>query len=229
MAPNNRSGSSSPTVKPSIFGRPPFDRRLSVEPKRATRRLSCGPKAPAQEEFCELLDRFFQNWVYAAPPCALLLVTLYPFVGTTVELSVYLSLPAYMIHQYEEHDDNRFAVFLNTIMGKDRRGLTPRDVWVINVIFVWFFLLAVFYMARANPGWGVLAGYLLAINGFVHIAWAVKFRAYNPGLWTAIALFIPGAIWIFLAVPASLTIHAASALLVVALHAAIMALARRIA
>ena len=176
-----------------------------------------------------MLERFLQSWVYAAPPCALLLVALYPFVGLSIELSVYLSLPIYMIHQYEEHDDNRFAAFLNTMMGKDRRGLTPRDVWVINVIFVWFFLVVVFYLASANPGWGVLAGYLLAINAFVHTAWALKFRAYNPGLWTALALFIPCATWIFLAVPASLTIHAVSALLVVALHAAIMALARRAA
>ncbi|MEO0659504.1 MAG: HXXEE domain-containing protein [Pseudomonadota bacterium] len=176
-----------------------------------------------------MLDRFFQNWAYAAPPCALLVLGLYPFVGAAIEPSVFLSLPIYMIHQYDEHDNNRFAIFLNATMGKDRRGLTPRDVWIINVIFVWFFLLAVFYLAAAKPGWGVLAGYLLAINGCVHIAWALKFRAYNPGLWTALILFIPCAIWIFLAVPANLTIHVVAALLVIVLHAAIMVLARRTA
>ena len=174
-----------------------------------------------------MLDRFFQNWVYAAPPFALLVLGLYPFVGPTIELSVFLSLPIYMIHQFEEHDNNQFAVYLNAMMGKDRRGLTPRDVWIINVVFVWFFLLAVFYLSTSNPGWGVLAGYLLAINGVVHIAWGLRFRAYNPGLWTAILLFIPCAVWIFLAVPANLTLHAVSALLVIVLHAAIMVLARR--
>ena len=174
-----------------------------------------------------MLDRFFQNWAYAAPPFALLVLGLYPLIGPTIELSVFLSLPIYMFHQYEEHDDNRFAIYLNAMMGKDTRGLTPRDVWIINVIFVWFFLLAAFYLATANPGWGVLAGYLLAINGAVHIAWGLRFRAYNPGLWTAILLFIPCAVWIFLSVPANLTLHAVSALLVIVLHAAIMVLARR--
>lgn len=174
-----------------------------------------------------MLSRIFQNWAYAALPFALFLLGLYPFVGADIELLVYLSLPIYMIHQFEEHDDNRFALYLNAMMGKDRRGLDPRDVWVINVIFVWFFLLAVFYAASVSPGWGVLAAYLLAINGFVHTVWALRFRAYNPGLWTAIALFIPCAIWIFLKVPASLTTHIVSALVVIGLHAGIMIRAGR--
>ncbi|MEM6759487.1 MAG: HXXEE domain-containing protein [Pseudomonadota bacterium] len=173
------------------------------------------------------IDRLFSNWAYAAPPLALLLLGLYPFIGATIALPVFLSLPVYLLHQYEEHDDNRFAVFLNGMMGADRRGLRPADVWVINVVFVWFFLLAVFYLADRSPGWGVLAAYLLAINGAVHIAWAVRFRAYNPGLWSALALFIPNAVWIFLETPAGAFVHLISAVAVIVLHAGIMALARR--
>ena len=176
-----------------------------------------------------MLDRFFQNWAYAAPPFALLVVGLYPFIGPTIELSVFLSLPIYMVHQFEEHDNNRFAVYLNEMMGKDRRGLGPRDIWIINVVFVWFFLLAVFYLSSSNPAWGVLAAYLLAINGFVHIVWAIKFRTYNPGLWTAVFLFVPCSIWIFRMVPAPVAIQAVAALVVIVLHAAIIVLARRAA
>ena len=176
-----------------------------------------------------MLDRLFKNWAYAAPPFALLILGLYPFIGSAIELSVFLSLPIYMIHQFEEHDNNQFAVYLNAMMGKDRRGLTPRDVWIINVVFVWFFLLAVFYLSASNPAWGVVAAYLLLINGFVHIAWGLKFRTYNPGLWTGIFLFVPCAIWIFLVVPAHVAIHAIAALLVIVLHAAIIVLARRAA
>ncbi|MGD1882512.1 MAG: HXXEE domain-containing protein [Paracoccaceae bacterium] len=174
-----------------------------------------------------MLSRLFQNWAYAAPPFALLVLGLYPFISAEIELSVFLSLPVYMLHQYEEHDDNRFARYLNALIGKNRRGLVPRDVWVINVIFVWFLLLAVFYLTNVSPGWGVLAAYLLAINGLVHFAWALRFRAYNPGLWTALALFIPSAIWIFLEVSADLTTHLISASAVIGLHAGIMILARR--
>ena len=174
-----------------------------------------------------MLDRFFQNWAYAAPPFALLVLGLYPFIGSTIELAVFLSLPMYMVHQFEEHDNNRFAIYLNAMMGKDRRGLGPRDIWIINVVFVWFFLLAVFYLSASNPAWGVLAAYLLVINGFVHIVWAIRFRTYNPGLWSAILFFVPGAIWIFRTVSAPVSIHAIAAFLVIVLHAGIMVLARR--
>ncbi|MEM9211613.1 MAG: HXXEE domain-containing protein [Pseudomonadota bacterium] len=174
-----------------------------------------------------MLNRLFENWAYATPPVALLLLGLYPFIGGEIALSLFLSLPVYMIHQYEEHDDNRFAIFLNGMMGADKKGLTPANIWVINVIFVWFFLLAVFHIAHIMPAWGVLAAYLLAINGFVHVVWAIAFRKYNPGLWTSILLFIPLAAWIFATIPADLTTHIISAFLVIVLHAVIMILGRR--
>lgn len=174
-----------------------------------------------------MLKRLFNNWAYATPPVALLLIGLYPFIRNAVALPLFLSLPVYMIHQYEEHDDNRFAAFLNGMMGADKKGLSPTDVWIINVIFVWFFLLVVFHVASVDPGWGVLAAYLLAVNGFVHLAWAVMFRKYNPGLWTAMLLFIPLSVWIYAVTPATPTIHIVSAILVIVLHGAIMVLARR--
>lgn len=174
-----------------------------------------------------MLDRVFQNWVYATPPIALLLIALYPFMGSGIALSLFLSLPAYMIHQYEEHDADRFARFLNGMVGEGRKGLSPVDVWFINVILVWFLLLAVFHLASIAPGWGVLAAYLLLVNGLLHVVWAIKFQAYNPGLGTSLVMFIPLSIWIFSDVSAPAAIHSAAAILVIVLHAAIMIRARR--
>ncbi|MEM0966088.1 MAG: HXXEE domain-containing protein [Verrucomicrobiota bacterium] len=174
-----------------------------------------------------MIARLFQNWVYATPPLALLLIGLYPFIEMSIALPLFLSLPVYMIHQYEEHEDNRFVDFLNGLVGTDKKGLSPSDVWIINVIFVWFLLLATFYLTKESSSWGVLAAYLLAINGFVHVVWAVAFRKYNPGLWTSSILFLPLAVWIFASIPATPVVHATSAILIVVLHAAIMIIARR--
>lgn len=138
-----------------------------------------------------MLDRLFQNWAYATPPVALLVLGLYPFIGAAIEPFVFLSLPIYMVHQFEEHDSNRFALYLNAMIGEKRRGLTALKIWIINVIFVWFLLLAVLYLSNTHAAWGVLAAYLLVVNGCVHGAWALKFRAYNPGLWTAIFSLSP--------------------------------------
>jgi hypothetical protein len=75
-----------------------------------------------------MLARLFRNWMYATPPVALLLLGLAPFIAQDVALPVFLSLPVYMIHQYEEHDDNRFAAFLNGMMGSERSGLSEKYV-----------------------------------------------------------------------------------------------------
>jgi len=157
---------------------------------------------------------------------ALLLLGLSPFVASDIALPLFLALPAYMIHQYEEHDDNRFARFLNGLIGEEARGLRSPDIWVINVIFGWFLLLGVFHLTMLIPAWGVLAGYLLAINGLVHLVWAALFRAYNPGLWSAGLIFIPLALWIFSVIPAEPLIHFLSAAVILLLHAMIMVIAR---
>lgn len=174
-----------------------------------------------------MLERLIQNWVYASPPVALLMLGLYPFIGEAIAFPTFLSLPVYMLHQYEEHDDNRFAIFLNGMMTAEKRGLSPVDIWVINVVLVWFLLLAAFYLAWLNPGWGVLAGYLLAVNALVHLAWAAAFRGYNPGVWTAALMFVPCSAWIFVTVQAEWIIHVISLGVVVILHASIMVRATR--
>jgi len=166
------------------------------------------------------IGRLTENWVYGALPMAFLLILFAPFVDG-IALPVYLSLPIYMLHQYEEHDADRFRRSINLMLGPKARGLSHASVWIINVIFVWFALLAVFFAASANPGWGVVAAYLMAINALVHMVAAVRTRQYNPGLVTAIVLFLPLSAWIFAAHPASVAQNFAGAILIVGLHAAI--------
>lgn len=174
-----------------------------------------------------MLDRFISNWAYAAPTIAVLLLGLYPFFQPNISLPIFLALPVYMLHQYEEHDDNRFALFLIEILGEGREGLGPTALWTINIIFVWFALLAVFYSAAVYPEWGVLAAYLLLTNGLLHIAWLFAFRKYNPGLWTAFILFIPLSLWIFVTTPASISTHLICLAIVVLLQAGFLLYGRR--
>jgi Na+-translocating ferredoxin:NAD+ oxidoreductase RnfE subunit len=42
-----------------------------------------------------------------------------------------------------------------------------------------------------NIGWGLSVVYLVLVNAVAHIVAAVLWREYNPGLWTALALFVP--------------------------------------
>jgi hypothetical protein len=104
----------------------------------------------------------------------------------------FIHLPVYMMHQYEEHDQDRFRQFFNTSIGKGNDVLSPLAVFITNVPGVWGILgLALYGTIWSNPACVLFSSYLILVNAFVHIVHAVLFKRYNPGLATAIALFIP--------------------------------------
>ena len=109
---------------------------------------------------------------------------------------VFLQLPLYMLHQLEEHAGDRFRTYVNTQVAGVPDALTTEAVVVINVPLVWGVDLAVLYLARfVSLGLGLIAVYLSVVNALAHIAMAVRFRGYNPGLATAVVLFLPVGIW----------------------------------
>ncbi|MEM6748702.1 MAG: HXXEE domain-containing protein [Pseudomonadota bacterium] len=166
-------------------------------------------------------QRLSQNWVYGALPLAVILLGLAPLVERVI-LAVFLSLPVYMLHQFEEHDADRFRATVNAMLGESRQGLSHDAVWVVNVVFVWFLLLAVFWLAQGAPAWALVAAYLMLINGAVHIVSAARTRTYNPGLVTSIVLFVPLSLWIFASVPGTFSQHLSAAGLILVLHAGIV-------
>jgi len=184
-----------------------------------------------------MLVRLVQNWVYGGFLAAIVLLALFPLAARdwpeTLRLT-YLFLPLYMIHQYEEHDADRFRLFFNKTLGKGRDVLTPEAVFVINIFGVWGVILAACFLAAwAAPGFGLIAIYLAVVNAAVHIVHAIVFRGYNPGLGTALAIFLPVggyAIWRFGQLGAGGALYQAVGLIVaIGVHAAIIvhALKRR--
>lgn len=142
-----------------------------------------------------MLDRLAANWVYGGSLAGLLILLLTPLLlrgWPASSTAVFLCLPIYMLHQWEEHDDDRFRLFLNRFMGHGHEVLSHRDVFWINVPGVWGVIAVSFWLAAvANPGFGLIAAYLMLVNGIIHAAQSVVAREYNPGLITAVALFFP--------------------------------------
>jgi hypothetical protein len=115
-------------------------------------------------------------------------------------LLIYLQIPVYMLHQVEEHTGDRFREFVNRRVFGGVEALTPESILVINIPGVWGVTLLSLYAALFfGAGWGLTGIYLVVVNGVVHLLGGLAFRAYNPGLWTALALFLPAggfALWI---------------------------------
>lgn len=199
----------------------------SIEPYKVCRtRIEAVEKA---------LQRLIAHWVYGGVLAGLLLLVLSPLLiadWSTPLAATFLLLPAYMIHQYEEHDHDRFRHFFNETIGKGFDVLSPLAVFVTNVPGVWGVIALSLYGAAAdNLGWSLVAVYLVLVNAVVHIVHAVIFRRYNPGLFTAVVVFLPLGAFTLIAVnrggAGSMSGHALGLAAAVAIHAAILLHVRR--
>lgn len=182
--------------------------------------------SPASESTA--VKRLVDNWVYGGALAGVMLVGLAPVLTLgwkPAEQLAFMALPVYMLHQYEEHDADKFRHFMNVTMANGRDAMTRMAVFVINVFGVWLPLaICIAFVRIEGSGYGAFAGWLLAVNAALHVITALRSKSYNPGLVTAVILFFPLA-FILLSVvwneasPIQLFL---SFLLAIAIHAAIM-------
>jgi hypothetical protein len=142
-----------------------------------------------------MFSRLTQFWVYGGFLAGIFMLVLLPEFArnwSSALFVVFLQLPIYMLHQYEEHDNDRFRLFVNWKIGGGREVLSHTAVFVINVPGVWGVNAASFYLAsHVSLGYGLIGVYLTLVNAVTHIVVAVASRSYNPGLGTAVFLFLP--------------------------------------
>lgn len=142
-----------------------------------------------------MTDWLAKRWVVAAGFLAAAFIAVFPLISARYPVSaqlIYLCSPAYMIHQVEEHSHDRFRGFVNQRLFACSSAMTVSDVLIINLPLVWGVnLLSAYAACLVAPGYGLLAAYAMLINGLGHIVMAAMLRIYNPGLITAIALFVP--------------------------------------
>lgn len=181
-----------------------------------------------------MFDRMITQWVYGGALTGLLLLFLTPLFAqpwSTSMVLIFLHLPMYMLHQYEEHDNDRFRLFINQYIGRGKEVLTPLVVFVVNVPGVWGVIAVSTYLAAyINIGFGLIAVYLALVNAFTHMVSVIVLRRYNPGLATAMILFLPISgytLWqIQLTDGGSFGMHALGLGLAIAIHLAIVATLR---
>ena len=176
-----------------------------------------------------MFNRLVAHWVYGGFLAGLLILLMTPILArgwSPSLLATFLCLPAYMLHQYEEHDNDRFRRFVNSNFGKGREILSPMAVFLINIPGVWGVIAIAFWLVvLLNPGYGLIAAYLLLLNAVIHIVSAAFLRSYNPGLVTGVLFFVPLSAWCVIAVQqsgfGSAMMHTIGLLAAIGIHAAI--------
>ena len=148
----------------------------------------------ASEGFLDWFRRE-EEWSRAGLLMAVALLLAGPFVYQGVgfaDFLVYLQLPVYMLHQYEEHAHGAFQAFMNGLLAPYARVLSDRQIFWINIGGVWLLDTVVLYLAYGvGAAIGLIAPYLAIVNAVIHIGAALRQRRYNPGLWTSVLLFLP--------------------------------------
>lgn len=177
-----------------------------------------------------MLRRLVDNWVYGGFLAGLLLLALTPVLARDWPLAlclVYFAIPVYMLHQFEEHDSDRFHRKINEVFGKGQDVLPPVAIFLINIPVVWGVNALAFAAANVDLGWGLIALYTLVANCLTHVVQAAVARAYNPGLGTAILLFLPlgvfGSYAVITTTNVTLTQHLVALAVAIGAHLAIQA------
>jgi len=119
-------------------------------------------------------------------------------------LLLWLQLPVYWLHQFEEYvyPGGFVAVFNTQMLGSSRTDwpLTKRESLWINLPLIYVaFPLAAILAGSAGLAWGLWIAYFSVLNALSHVGMAFRL-GYNPGLVVSLLLNIPvGAftIWYF--------------------------------
>jgi hypothetical protein len=121
------------------------------------------------------------------------------------EWLVCLTLPVYMIHQFEEHGFDlmgrryHFLAAMCAMLGHPDLAHCPADpafILAVNVGGgVWIPGLIAIALRRKNVAVGACTVGIPLINILAHVGPAIFFGSYNPGLATALLLFVPFCGW----------------------------------
>ena len=170
-------------------------------------------------------DWLVDHWVPGALFMGVVLLALTPLLAMSWELPlllIFLHLPGYMVHQVEEHWGDRFRTYINEKVFGGVEALTPGGVLWINLPGVWGVNIVALYLAYFyDAGWALAAPYLMLVNAFAHLVNAMQTQEYNPGLATAVLIFLPlGLVSLYMAGGAPLQ-HGIGVAVALAIHALI--------
>ena len=117
---------------------------------------------------------------------------------TPLSLLLWVSLISLFLHQFEEYRyPGYFPGMMNTVLFSsrqpDRYPLNPNIAFIVNVFVGWlsYFLAAVF---GESVLWLGIATILVSIGNFIAHTFLFNMKGktfYNPGMFTAIVLFLP--------------------------------------
>ncbi len=146
------------------------------------------------------------NWLYNnwAKLCLFLaiIVTILIYIFITPDnlllFLIWIQLPIYLLHQFEEHTWNGFKNYVNRSVFKVKDGdfpLNNKIIFWVNIPLIWVLIPIFSGLSSVNIMFGLWIPYVAVFNSLTHVIVSVRNREYNPGLLVSLILGIPAGIY----------------------------------
>ncbi len=150
------------------------------------------------------MNWLYKNWAKLSILIALIvtiIILIYVKLENFVLFLIWLQIPIYLLHQYEEHAQNGFKNYINKKVFKVQEGeypLNDENIFWINIPIIWIIMPIFAYLSSFNIMFGLWIPYFAVLNSLSHVIFSLRNREYNPGLIVSLILGIPVGIYTIL-------------------------------
>lgn len=148
-----------------------------------------------------MVNWLYNNWAKLSLFLAIIVtVLIYIFINPSNILLflIWMQLPVYLLHQFEEHNWNGFKNYVNRNVFKVKEGdfpLNDKIIFWVNIPIVWILIPIFSGLSHLNLMFGLWIPYFAVFNSLTHVIVSVRNREYNPGLLVSLILGIPVGIY----------------------------------
>jgi hypothetical protein len=183
-----------------------------------------------------MINWLYKNWAKLSFLLAIIVtVIIYLFIKpeNIVLFLIWIQIPVYLLHQFEEHIWNGFKSYINRKVFNVQRGdfpLNDKNIFWINIPIIWILMPIFAGLSSLNIILGLWIPYFAVLNSLSHLIFSIRNREYNPGLIVSLILGIPIGIYaliiLYSYITVPVTISIISILFALLLHLVIFAYIR---
>lgn len=143
----------------------------------------------------------YKNWAKLSVIIAVLvaiLIFIYIKPENIVLFLIWIQIPIYLLHQFEEHASNGFKNYINKKVFNVQDGeypLNDKNIFWINIPIIWILMPIFASLSSLNIMFGLWIPYFAVFNSLSHVIFSIRNREYNPGLIVSLVLGIPVGIY----------------------------------
>ncbi len=140
---------------------------------------------------------FYKNWAKLSVLLAIaitLLVIYFIKIENTILFLIWIQIPIYLLHQFEEHARNGFKNYVNKKVFQVQEGeypLNDKNIFWINIPIIWILMPIFAGLSSFNIMFGLWIPYFAVFNSLSHVIFSIRNQEYNPGLIVSLILGIP--------------------------------------